>query len=188
MTGLAGIALDDVPEGLARHAIAAARREQIIGRAVEQDLAARRADEVRQPAHGFLAERNEPLAIALADDADDALVEVDLVVLEVHQLRDAQARGVQHFEHGAIAVAQRIGDGRRAEQRLDLFFGERLRQRAADLRHRDLRGRIVLDHAFAHEVAEEAAERGKLPRGGARPCARFDAERDETRAGPRAWS
>jgi len=46
------VALDDVPEGLARHAVAAARREQVVRLAVEQDLAARAAHEIRQPAHG----------------------------------------------------------------------------------------------------------------------------------------
>ena len=43
---LPGIALDDVPEGLARHAVAAARREQEVRLTVEQDLAARAAHEI----------------------------------------------------------------------------------------------------------------------------------------------
>src|SRR6187399_1611955 len=114
--GLAGVALDDVPEGLARHAVATARREQVVGGAVEQDLAARRAHEVRQPTHGFLTQRDQTLAVALAHDPDDTLVGVDLVVLEIDQFRDAQAGGIQHLEHGAVAVTQRIGDHRSAEQ------------------------------------------------------------------------
>ncbi len=118
-------------------------------------------------------------AIALAHDAEHTLVGVDLAGLQVHELRDAQARGVEHFEHGAVAMAQRVRNDRRLQQRLDLFLGERLRQRAADLRHRNLRGRVFLDHTFANEVAEESTERGKLARGGARAGAGFDPERDE---------
>src|ERR1700739_4207693 len=76
--GLARVTLDDVPEGLARHAIATPGREQVVGLALEQDLAARAAREFLERAHRLLAERNQPLAIALAEDPDDALVEVDL--------------------------------------------------------------------------------------------------------------
>src|SRR5690349_9333414 len=82
-TGLAGVALDDVPESLTRHAIPAARREEIVRLALEQDLAARTAAELLERAHRFLAERNEPLAIALAENADHALIEVDLTLAQV---------------------------------------------------------------------------------------------------------
>src|SRR3954464_15599243 len=132
--GLACVALDDVPEGLARHAIAAASRKQVIGLALEQDLRARSARELTEPANGFLAERNEPLAIALAEDTDHALVQVHLAGPQVHELRNAQARGVQHLEHATIAVAERIVHRRSGEQRFDFLFREALRQRAADLR------------------------------------------------------
>jgi hypothetical protein len=46
--------------------------------AVQQDLAARTRDEVAEPADCLLAERNQPLAVTLADDAQHALVQVDL--------------------------------------------------------------------------------------------------------------
>src|ERR1700693_60712 len=80
---LAGVAFDDVPEGLPGHAIAAAGREQIIGLALEQDLPARSLGEFLQGTHGFLAERDEALTIALAQDADHALVEIDLALTQV---------------------------------------------------------------------------------------------------------
>ena len=70
---LVGITLDNVPESLPRHAIAAAGREQVVGLALEQDLHARAFDEVLQPALGFLAERYQALAVALADDTTDAV-------------------------------------------------------------------------------------------------------------------
>ena len=76
------------------------------------------------------------------------LVQIDLVVLEAHELGDAQSRGIQHLEHGAVAMAQRIGDDRRLEQGIDLGLGEGLRKRAADFRHRDLRRRIDRDQTL----------------------------------------
>src|SRR6185437_7608561 len=106
--GLAGVALDDVPEGLARHPIAAACREQIVGLALEQNLATRALPEVLQPAHGFLAQRNQSLAITLAEDTNHALSRIHLAVAEVHQLRNTQPGGIQYFQHGAIAVTERI--------------------------------------------------------------------------------
>src|SRR5487761_654170 len=95
---LARVALDDVPERLAGHAIAAPGRKQKIGLPLEQDLPAGPVLEVRQPAPRLLPEGYQPLAIALAEDAEHALVEIDLPVPQVHQLRDPQSSGVEHLE------------------------------------------------------------------------------------------
>src|SRR6185503_12247892 len=176
--GFARVALDDVPEGLARHAVAAARREQVFGLPLEQDLDAGTVDEFFDPVLRLVAERNEPLAIALADDAEHTLIQVDLIDLEIDELGDTHAGGVQHLEHRAIAVAERLRDDGRREQGFDLFLGQRLRQRAADLRHRDLRRRVLAEQAFAQQVAIEAAEARELPRRRARLRAGFDAPRD----------
>src|SRR5487761_582068 len=154
-SSLARTALDDVPERLARHAIAAPGRKQKVGLALEQDLPAGPMLEVRQPAHRLLPEGNQPLAIALAEDADHALVEIDLAVPQVHQLRDAKPGGIEHLEHGAVTIAERIAHHRRAEQCLDLLLRQRLRQRAPDLRHGDLRSRILAQAVLAYEVTEE---------------------------------
>src|SRR6185437_5035463 len=89
--GLARIALDDVPERLAGHAIAAPGRKEKIGLPLEQDFPTRPMLEVRQPVHRLLAERYQPLAVAFAEDADHALIEIHLAVTQVHQLRDAQS-------------------------------------------------------------------------------------------------
>ena len=177
--GLARVALDDVPEGLARHAIATARGEEVVGLALEQDLPARTPAEFLERPHRLFTERNEPLAIALAEDADDALVDIELTLAQVHELRHPQPGRVQHFQHGAVAAAERVAHHRGRQERLDLLLGERARQRAADLRHRDLRGGVLADHALAHEITEEAAEAGQLPGGRARPRAGAHAPRDE---------
>src|SRR4029077_21126702 len=76
--GLARVALDDVPEGLARHASATTRREEVVRLALVQDLATGAAAEFLERTHRLLAEWDEPLAIALAENADYALIQVDL--------------------------------------------------------------------------------------------------------------
>src|SRR5690606_11306855 len=77
------VALDDVPESLTRHPVAPPGREKIIRLALEQDLAARAAEELAQPVLRLVPERDEPLAVALADDAQHALVQVELAHPEV---------------------------------------------------------------------------------------------------------
>ncbi len=146
--GLLRVALDDVPERLARHAIATACRKQVVGLALEQDLHARAVHELFDPVLRFVAERNQPFAVALADDPEHALVQVDLTHLQIDELRHAHAGGVQHLEHRAVTVAERLRHRRSREQRLDFFFGQRLRQSAADLRHRDLRGRVLAEQTL----------------------------------------
>ena len=149
-----------MPERLSRHAVTAARRKQIIGLTFQQDLSARPLHELLQPAHRLIAQRNQALTVAFAHDAHHALVQVDLIVLEAHEFRDAQARCVEYFEHRAVAMAERIGHRRGFEQSVDFGLGQRLRQRAADFGHRDLGGRIDRDRGFADHETIESAETG----------------------------
>ena len=62
------VALDDVPERLARHAIAAACRKQVVGLPLEQNLHTRAVHELFNPVLRFVTERNQPLTIPFADD------------------------------------------------------------------------------------------------------------------------
>src|SRR5450631_1152029 len=83
--GFFGITLDDVPKRLARHSIAAPGRKQVIRLALQQYLGARSLHELLQPFHRFFAERYQTLAVALADDAHHALIEIDLIVLQAYE-------------------------------------------------------------------------------------------------------
>jgi hypothetical protein len=95
-----------VPESLARHAIAAPGWEKVVGLTLEQYLHSRAVDKVSEPTLGFIAKRNEPLAIAFADDSKNALIEIDLLLLEIDQFRYPQACRVQQLEHGAVTMTQ----------------------------------------------------------------------------------
>src|SRR5258708_20433262 len=95
--GFLGIALDDVPERLARHAVAAAGREQVVGLPFQQYFDSRSLHELLQPLHRFVAERYQTFAIALADHAHHALIEIDLIVLEPPEFGDPPSPGLHPF-------------------------------------------------------------------------------------------
>ena len=77
--------------------------------------------------HRFLAERHQPLLRPLAHHAQHTRLEIGLEGPERHELRDPQARGVQHFEHRAIAQSERRLRIWRGAQRLAISFGPRRR-------------------------------------------------------------
>ena len=56
-----------------------------------------------QRGHGGSPDRHHALFVALADDIDEAGVEVKLFEAEVAQFREAQAGGVAEFEHSLVA-------------------------------------------------------------------------------------
>src|SRR5690606_20391791 len=71
-----GHLLEAVPEGLARHHLAALAGEQHITLRFAEQYRARLAQVALQPFQRFLAERHEPFLVALADDAHQALAGV----------------------------------------------------------------------------------------------------------------
>src|SRR5262249_10071970 len=86
---LARITLDDVPESLARHAVATPGGKQVVSLPLEKNFAARATGKLGQPAHRLLAQRNQPLAVTFAEYADDALIDIHLAVTQVDQLGNA---------------------------------------------------------------------------------------------------
>jgi hypothetical protein len=73
-----------------------------------------------------------------------------------------QAGGVQHFEHGAVAQAQRVLGVRRIEQLFDILLGEALEQVARQLGRVDLQGGIGGDLALPEQIAEQPLEAGDV--------------------------
>ncbi len=172
-TRLLCIALDDVPERLARHTVSAAGREQVVTLPLEQDLHARAFDEILEPSLRLLAERDQAFAVALADE--DALVEIDLRLLEVDELRYPQSGGIQQLEHRPVTVPKGLVGVGRVQQGIDLFLAQRLRQRASDSRHFDFGRRVRAAQTFTHGIAIKPAEARKLSRRRARLGACFHA-------------
>src|SRR5438034_4983353 len=84
---------------------------------VQEELRPAAAVEVR-PAAGEVAaqglggrtpDRHDPLLAALAETADEALVERDAALLEADGLRDSQARAVEELDQSSVAEVARLG-------------------------------------------------------------------------------
>ena len=97
------------------------------------------------------------------------MVHVDLLQRESDEFRDAQARGVEHLEHGAVAQPERLFERRRRQQALDVALGQGLRQGAPKARHGDFCRRIIDAQALAHLMAKKPPKGRQLPSGGLRP-------------------
>src|SRR3954447_4152406 len=63
-------------------------------------------------------ERDDALLAALADTADEPLLEVDAALLEADGLADAQPRAVEELNERGVAERARRGAGRRVDQPL----------------------------------------------------------------------
>ena len=106
------------------------------------------------------AEGDDALLVALAEDADDAGVDVDRRACQADRLGDAQPRAVHELHEGAIAHRPRRRPVGSLDQALGLGRRERARQLADAPWRRDLRRRVVLAEAQQQLVAEGRAHGG----------------------------
>src|SRR5262249_41246312 len=114
--------------------------------------------EVRaQRAHGVAAERREALLLALAVDAREAVVEVELAAVESDRLGRTRPRRVHALEQRAVAPPARGRFVRAREQALDLGHLQRLRQRAPRARRAQALRGVLRDEPVLQEVLEERA-------------------------------
>ena len=122
-------------------------------RAAAGEVAAQRLD-------GVAADRHDALLVALADAADEPLVEVDAGALEADRLAHAEAARRRAARRARVAERARRRAGGRLDQPLRLGGGERPRQLAAAARKLELRGGVVGARAEQHLVREEGAHGG----------------------------
>src|SRR5262245_48744586 len=80
------------------------------------------------------ADRDDPLLPALANAADEPLLEVDGRPLQADRLADAEARAVQQLDEGRVAVRARCRPVRGLDQPLGLGSGQCPRQLAGAAR------------------------------------------------------
>ena len=139
------------------------------GQALLQDLQVERHSRPRG-----LRDDDKPLAAALALDGDQRIASAQRMARQRHQLRDAQARGIEQLEQrvhprgaqplagrAALDVEALLGDG---EQAVDVLHRQDLGQPLALARpFQDLRG-IVGALALGDEEAMELADRRELAR------------------------
>ena len=143
---------------------------------VQEQLLPVAAVEVRPTAREVAAEgfrclppdRHDPFLAALAEAADESVLEIDGLPVERDRLADAQPGAVEELTEGAVAEVARRRPGGGIEQPLDLRGRERARQRPAAFRELDVRRGVVGARAEQNLVPEEGADGGKPARDGRR--------------------
>ncbi|MNE28476.1 hypothetical protein D3C80_1219180 [compost metagenome] len=120
------VVFDTVPEGLARHLLAALTGEQhVAGTAIEQ-FGATIALVALQPHHRLFTHGHQAFLAALAHHPQHTLAQVDLVEGQADQFGNPKAARVEHFEHGTVALANGFAQVRSLQQGFDIGFGQRL--------------------------------------------------------------
>ena len=134
------------------------------------------------------ADGDDALLTALAGDAHQLLVEVDVAEVQAHQFGQTDAAGVEQLHHGEVARGERgvrrYGRlGRwcqlRRQQAGHTVHIERGGQAPAGLGRTHFQCRVALRQAFALQPAPETAYRRKAPGQRARRQAALVAFRDE---------
>ena len=82
------------------------------------------------PVGRLFAERDDPLLVALAPDANRLLLEVDVSEIEVDSLAAAEPGRVDELEQGAVAQRERVVAAQPLENGVDLLGLERGRKPA----------------------------------------------------------
>ena len=119
----------------------------------------------REPVEGDVADRHEPLLVALADDPHEPAVDREVLGVEAQRLADPQPGRVEQLQQGPVAqVAVVAGFGRVVatgglEQALGLLDRERLGQPAALARQVEVRRDVGPDQPLAVGEPVEALER-----------------------------
>ena len=163
--------LDPVAEVAGGDALAvAAEEEGLFGGVVVEEGAALQEVAV-EPGEGGAADGDEafllPLAVA---DVEGAARRVEVGEVEEAEFPPPRAGGVEGFEEGAVADAERVGDVGDGEEGGELFAGESPGEPAGrDAGKLEVGGGVGGEAALADEPGEEALEGGEalFLRGGA---------------------
>ena len=109
------------------------------------------------------ADGDQPLLVALADDADVALAEKEVAHPQRGELRGAQSARVEHLEHGA--VAQPLGRARvnGGDDAVNLLGREDVGQLPPEFGGVDELGGRRLDFVADEQVVEEALHAAERP-------------------------
>ena len=101
-----GILLHNVADGLGGQGVAGFVDEEMA--VAETELLSHPLIPFQRILHRFVSVEDEAFFIALADDADGAVEEVHVRILDVAQFLDPDAGGKEHFQHQDVPVMQEL--------------------------------------------------------------------------------
>src|SRR4051794_35902003 len=99
---------------------AATRIEEELGTRLALEMRAAVCEVAAQRLDRRAADRDDALLVPLADAADEAMLEVDRVLVQARRLAHAQAAAVEQLDERAVAYRERRRSHRRVEDPLDL--------------------------------------------------------------------
>ena len=145
------------------------RHKQVLGLLPPQQDGSRFTQIALQPVAGDLTEGQQPLLVALAQNAQHVVLQAHMKSLERHEFTHPQATGVHEFEHGAVAHGQRRVFAGRRQQCFHLRLGQRLGNAQSLFGRLQPQCRVGLDQALAQRPAKIALEYREPPVGRGRP-------------------
>jgi hypothetical protein len=159
--GVVEVALDLAREPVGADGRADAGDEELFGSLLGGEAWAGEVEVEAQPEEGSFSDGDVAVfgAFAAADE-DGGSFEVDVADGEVDQFLAAEGAGVEDFEDGAVAQAERPGYVRLGEQRRHLGPAEGcFRETAVRSGHEQVTGRVRVQLPAAPEPGEEVADR-----------------------------
>ena len=160
------VAFNGIPEVLPGHGPAAPTGKQGGGSVAPRQSRARLVQVAPQPLHRLLSDGYKTLFTALAGHPHHTLAQIYRRAGKPHQFRDAQTRGIQQFQHGAVPQANGILYIRRRQQGEHFLFTHGIWQRTAPFRVRHMGAGVLGDTPFGQRVPVETLDRRYPPRAG----------------------
>jgi hypothetical protein len=102
------------------------------------------------------ADRHDTCLVAFAGDAHGVVARIDIAKIQARQFRKSQPRGIEEFQHGAVADGVRFA-ALDLQQPGHLVGVEGIGEPARHLWRGHVRARVALQCAFTNQVFHEAA-------------------------------
>ena len=151
---LLGEFFHDEEDHLACEACATAVEENGVGEfGFRRDVQSGAFDVLEEDFQAAVADGHEPLLAALADDAEEAVVAVDVADLQPDEFRDAQAAAVHNLNHRLVAVAGGLAEVDAVDHLLDFLVGEYLGEMAPQGGRGDEHGGVGIGDFLLDEIA-----------------------------------
>ena len=138
------IVADKFPEGLTGYGFAAFAEEKGVVQRVFEQLRAGDMDVALDGSHGVFTDGDDAFFLPFAAHTQDAVLQVEVAEAQADEFADAQAAGVEQFEHGGVAVAGWRGGVGGGQQFFDVCFADAARQRFLQARRFETGGRVVV--------------------------------------------
>ncbi len=158
-TGGGGCFFENLPVTPSGHGLAPGGDEQGISAFGAEDGGTTFLEILLEMVFGGFAEGHQPLFAALAQDPDEAGVEITGDQRQLHQFTHPQAGGVEQIDHGGVPQTDRPGGDGGNQQSVHFVYGQCLGQCSAAFGQIDGKKGVGGDEALLAEKNEKDLER-----------------------------